>query len=235
MPQIELGDLDWAALRNQLNSEGYAVSRPVLSPVQCLTLCRAYDDPATDFRSTVVMARHGFGQGEYKYFADPVPDLVEALRVALYPPLATIANEWSASLGVGPRWPDDLSALKAMCQAAGQTHPTSLLLKYGPGDFNCLHQDMYGDLHFPLQVIFLLSAPDKDFTGGELVLVEQRPRQQSRPMIVPLVQGAFALIPARERPRAGSKGIYRTQMRHGVSVVRSGDRRTLGLIFHDAK
>lgn len=231
---IDVQTLDWANLRDQLNTEGFAVSGPVLSADECLKLRGAYDDPSTDFRSTVVMARYGFGRGEYKYFADPAPALVETLRMALYPPLSAIANDWEESLGKARRWPRDLSELKAMCRAAGQTRPTSLLLTYGRGDYNCLHQDLYGAVHFPLQVIFLLSAPGKDFSGGELVLVEQRPRMQSRPMIVPLVQGACAVIPVRERPKLGRNGIHRTQMRHGVSMVRSGERRTLGLIFHDA-
>jgi len=232
--RTRLETLDWMSIKAQLDEEGFAVSAPVLSPDECASMRRAYEDPCTRFRSTVVMARHGFGQGEYKYFADPAPDLVQTLRAALYPDLAVIANEWAVALGEERRWPDDLEALKALCLAAGQTRPTSLLLKYGPGDYNCLHQDIYGAVHFPLQAIFMLSAPEADFTGGELVLVEQRPRMQSRPMIVPIPQGAFAVVPVRERPRRGRHGMSRTQMRHGVSRVRSGERRTLGLIFHDA-
>jgi hypothetical protein len=180
------------------------------------------------------MQRHGYGQGEYRYFARPLPDLVERLRRELYPPLAAIADVWAERLGSPRRWPADHAGLAAECAAAGQSRPTPLLLRYGPGDYNRLHQDLYGDLAFPLQVIVLLDAPRRDFIGGELVLSEGRARMQSRPIVVPLAKGAAAVIPVRERPIAGARGWRRASLRHGVSEVRSGLRRTLGIIFHDA-
>jgi hypothetical protein len=180
------------------------------------------------------MARHGFGNGEYKYFARPLPVLVMTLREALYERLAPIANSWSECLGDAAPWPASHGSLVARCAAAGQTRPTPLLLRYGSGDYNCLHQDLYGDIHFPLQAILLLDRPGIDFHGGELILVEQRPRRQSRPMVVPLTQGAIAVIPVKERPVQGVRGTSRVQIRHGVSKVHRRLRRTLGLIFHDA-
>lgn len=226
--------LDWVALAQQLDNQGYALTSQLLDEIQCQQLAQAYDDPATAFRSTVVMARHGFGKGEYRYFARPLPPTVQFLREAFYPSLATIANLWAEKLGAPGLWPATFAQLETLCQDAGQTRPTPLLLKYGPGDFNCLHQDIYGDIHFPLQLVILLDRPGIDFDGGELILVEQRPRMQSRPMVVPIQQGMAAIIPVRERPRAGTRGLYRTQMRHGVSEIRRGTRRTLGIIFHDA-
>jgi hypothetical protein len=181
------------------------------------------------------MARHGFGRGEYKYFADPLPTDVAALRNALYPPLAAIANRWNAALGVVRRFPDVHGDFLAECHAAGQVKPTPLLLEYGEGDYNCLHQDVYGEHVFPLQVAFLLSRPRADFTGGEFVLTEQRPRMQSRAEVVPLEQGCGVIFPVRERPVQGTRGVYRVNMRHGVSRLRSGTRHTLGIIFHDSK
>jgi hypothetical protein len=192
-----------------------------------------YEDDGR-FRSTVVMGRHGYGQGEYRYFARPLPDLVQRLREDLYPPLAAVANAWAERLGVERRWPTDHTALAAECAAAGQGRPTPLLLRYGPGDYNRLHQDIYGELVFPLQVVTLLDAPGRDFTGGELVLSEGRARMQSRPIVVQLAQGDAVVIPVRERPVARARGWVRATMRHGVSEVRSGRRRTLGIIFHDA-
>jgi hypothetical protein len=192
-----------------------------------------YDDDA-HFRSKVVMARHGFGRGEYKYFSYPLPALVSGLRTALYPPLATLANEWMAALKSGVRYPPSHTEFLARCHATGQTRPTPLLLRYGEGDYNCLHQDLYGEHVFPLQVAFLLSRPDADFAGGEFVLTEQRPRMQSRAEVVPLRQGDGVIFAVNERPVQGGKGIYRVKMRHGVSRLRSGSRYTLGIIFHDA-
>lgn len=181
------------------------------------------------------MARYGFGSGEYKYFAAPLPPVVQTLRDRLYPPLADIANNWNARLGLEMSWPSDLSGLRALCQAHGQTRPTPLILKYQAGDYNCLHQDLYGEIHFPLQVIICLSVPETDFTGGELVLVEQRPRRQSRPMVLRLNQGDAAIIPVRDRPVRSHRGWSRVQMRHGVSEVMQGERFSLGVIFHDAR
>jgi hypothetical protein len=192
-----------------------------------------YDDDA-HFRSKVLMARHGFGRGEYKYFSYPLPALVSGLRTALYPPLATLANEWMAALKSSVRYPPSHAEFLKRCHAAGQARPTPLLLRYGEGDYNCLHQDLYGEHVFPLQVAFLLSQPDADFAGGEFVLTEQRPRMQSRAEVVPLRQGDGVIFAVNERPVQGGKGIYRVKMRHGVSRLRSGSRHTLGIIFHDA-
>jgi hypothetical protein len=192
-----------------------------------------YDDDAL-FRSRVIMARHGFGQGEYRYFAYPLPDLVERLRTAIYPGLARIANGWAAPLGMDATYPAAHADYLAACHAAGQTRPTPLLLRYGTGDFNCLHQDLYGAMMFPLQLAVLLSRPGEDFAGGEFVLVEQRPRQQSRAEVVPLRQGDAVVFAVNQRPVQGTRGVYRVAMRHGVSRVRGGQRHTLGVIFHDA-
>lgn len=189
---------------------------------------------AASFRSEVNMARHGFGRGVYRYFADPLPEPVAALRRELYSPLADIANRWARTMGTGQSFPDTHAEFRARCHAAGQTRPTPLLLRYGPDDWNALHQDLYGEHVFPLQVAILLSEPGRDFTGGEFVLTEQRPRMQSRPAVVPLRQGDAVVFPARERPVQGAKGVYRVQMRHGVSKLHSGERFTLGIIFHDA-
>ncbi|HJT11863.1 MAG TPA: 2OG-Fe(II) oxygenase, partial [Dongiaceae bacterium] len=194
----------------------------------------SYDDDAR-FRSKIVMARHGFGQGEYKYFAAPLPQTIAALRARFYPPLAEIANRWNEDLGIATRFPDALDAFLARCHKAGQTRPTPLLLKYGTGDYNCLHQDLYGEHVFPLQLAILLSEPERDFTGGEFVLTEQRPRRQSRVEVVPLRRGEGVIFPVHHRPVAGTRGTYRVTMRHGVSRLRSGHRMTLGVIFHDAK
>ena len=192
---------------------------------------------ATDvpFRSSVVMARHGFGRGEYKYFAYPLPEPVAVLRAALYPPLAEIANRWNQAMAIDLRYPREHASYLARCREAGQAKPTPLLLQYGAGDYNCLHQDLYGEHVFPLQVTLLLSRPGEDFTGGEFVLTEQRPRMQSRAEIVPLAQGEAVIFPVHHRPVQGTRGIYRVNMRHGVSRLRSGHRHTLGIIFHDAK
>jgi hypothetical protein len=223
----------WDAVERDLDAQGYAAIESLLDPAACAATAALYADEHR-FRSRVVMARHGFGRGEYQYFAHPLPPLVPALRTALYPWLAPIANRWHAAMGIASRFPADHAAFLARCHAAGQTKPTPLLLQYGPGDYNCLHQDLYGAHVFPLQVIVLLSQPGRDFEGGELVMTEQRPRMQSRPMVVPLRQGDAAVIAVHQRPVDGSRGTYRVNLRHGVSVVRSGHRHTLGIIFHDA-
>ncbi|MGI9203144.1 MAG: 2OG-Fe(II) oxygenase [Woeseiaceae bacterium] len=230
-----VAELDWAGVRDNLDADGYALSKAVLSSAECASINRLYDSPETDFRSRIDMARYNFGKGEYKYFDYPLPETVNGLRDALYPPLAEIANTWSTKLGTDVRWPGTLSAFIDQCHAAGQLRPTPLILRYGEGDYNCLHQDLYGDVYFPLQVVCMLSEPAHDFDGGELVLVEQRPRMQSRPMVLSLAQGDIAIIPVRERPRQGTRGFHRVQMRHGVSVLRRGHRATLGIIFHDAR
>jgi hypothetical protein len=219
-------------LATNLADHGHATA-PLLDAATCRWLAALYDDDAR-FRSRVVMQRHNFGRGEYKYLAYPLPEPVAALRAALYPPLAAIANAWRAALGEAARFPPTLEAFLAECHAAGQTRPTPLLLRYGEDDYNCLHQDLYGPLVFPLQLTVLLSAPGTDFTGGEFVLVEQRPRAQSRPIVVPLAQGEAVIFPVHHRPVQGTRGSYRVTMRHGVSRVRSGRRHTLGIIFHDA-
>ena len=227
------GSIDWAAVESRLGEQGWGSLGRLLTPADCTALAALYDADAP-FRSRVIMARHGFGRGEYRYFAYPLPAIVAELRTALYPPLAAIANRWNAQLGLDARYPGRHDAYLAQCHAAGQVRPTPLLLRYGPGDYNCLHQDLYGDLVFPLQVVVLLSDPVKDFSGGELVLTEQRPRMQSRAEVVPLRQGEAAVIPVHHRPVRGSRGVYRVTMRHGVSRLRDGRRHTLGLIFHDA-
>ncbi len=232
--EARLATLDWQRIAASLDAEGCAHIGAVLSPVECRSLIAMYDDDAR-FRSRIVMTRHGFGRGEYKYFAAPLPEVVAALRTALYPPLAAIANRWNAALGVEVRYPEAHEDFLARCRRAGQTKPTPLLLRYGEGDYNCLHQDLYGEQVFPLQVAFLLSEPARDFTGGEFVLTEQRPRMQSRAEVVPLGQGDGVIFPVHHRPVQGKRGVYRVTMRHGVSRVRSGHRHTLGVIFHDAR
>jgi uncharacterized protein len=225
--------LDWAQIAAEIDAHGCAGTGVLLEGDECVALAKIYaSDPL--FRSRVVMARHGFGRGEYKYFAYPLPVTVRALREALYPPLAAIANRWSEAMGIDLRYPREHANYLERCHAAGQRRPTPLLLQYGPGDYNCLHQDLYGDLVFPLQVAFLLSRPGKDFAGGEFVLTEQRPRVQSRAEVVPLVQGEGVIFPVHHRPVRGTRGSYRVTMRHGVSRLRSGCRHTLGIIFHDA-
>jgi hypothetical protein len=219
-------------LVEDLATQGYA-TRPLLPVDTCQTLAALYDEDAR-FRKRIVMEQHAYGKGEYKYFGYPLPDPVAALRTALYPPLAEVANAWRRILGETDMFPATLEAYLARCHAAGQVRPTPLLLRYGPGGFNCLHQDLYGDLVFPLQVTVLLAAPGEDFTGGEFIMVEQRPRAQSRPIVVPLQQGQAVIFPVHHRPGIGTRGPYRLTMRHGVSRIHSGRRHTLGLIFHDA-
>ena len=227
-------NIDWDGVNRSLDEEGYALTEPFLSVDQCRTLRKQYVSEATLFRSTIDMARYNFGRGEYKYFDYPLPDDVALLRQYFYSHLAPVANRWATTLGKAPEWPDELQSLTNRCHREGQKRPTPLMLRYGPGDFNCLHQDLYGPIHFPLQVIVLLSAPGDEFDGGELILVEQRPRLQSRPIVVRIRQGAAAIIPVRERPRRGARGFHRAPMRHGVGEVMAGERYTLGLIFHDA-
>lgn len=225
---------DWAQKENELNERGYTVIPDLLSAVQCAAVAALYDEDPR-FRSRIVMARHNFGRGEYKYFAYPLPSLIAGWRTALYPPLAAIANRWHEAVGTDVRFPADHAAFLKRCHDAGQTRPTPLLLRYGPGDYNCLHQDLYGEHVFAIQATVLLSAPGRDFTGGEFVLTEQRPRMQSRAEVVPLTQGDAVLFAVNHRPVKGARGFYRVTLRHGVSRIRAGQRLTLGLIFHDAR
>ena len=217
-----------------LDAQGWAVIPRLLDRTACLAAAAAWQGEGR-FRSRIVMARHGFGRGEYRYVDYALPDPVERLRSALYPPLAEVANRWRAALGLADRFPCAHSDYLHRCRAAGQARPTPLLLRYGPGDYNCLHQDLYGAEVFPLQAAILLSRPGDDFTGGEFLLSEQRPRRQSRATVVPLEQGDAVVFAVSERPVRGARGFYRTRMKHGVSTVRSGERYTLGIIFHDAE
>jgi hypothetical protein len=231
--QQRLAALDWVNIALELDNHGCAMVNALLSRADCETLATTYPQDEL-FRSRVVMARHGFGRGEYKYFRYPLPERVAALRENLYPHLAGIANTWNERMGIEIRYPSEHAAFLERCHQAGQTRPTPLLLEYGEGDYNCLHQDVYGEHVFPLQVAFLLSMPERDFTGGEFVLTEQRPRMQSRAEVVPLRQGDGVIFPVHHRPVSGVRGYYRVNMRHGVSRLRSGSRHTLGVIFHDA-
>jgi uncharacterized protein len=232
VPRVDA--VDWAAMAASLDAQGCAVTGPLLTADECAVLAGRYSEDAL-FRSRVVMTRHGFGRGEYKYFAYPLPDLVAALRSALYPHLAPIANRWNEAMGIATRYPQGHEDFLKRCHEAGQVRPTPLLLQYGAGDYNCLHQDLYGEHVFPLQVTVLLSQPGADFAGGEFVLTEQRPRMQSRAEVVPLGQGEAVIFPVHHRPVQGTRGVYRVNMRHGVSRIRAGSRHTLGVIFHDAK
>ncbi len=225
--------LDWARIATDLDAHGWATTGALLGREECAALAQSYASDAL-FRSRVIMARHGFGRGEYKYFAYPLPELVAALRDAFYPRLSGIANRWNDLMRVAVRYPHEHTSYLAQCHAVGQNRPTPLLLQYTCGDYNCLHQDIYGELVFPLQVTFLLSCPAHDFTGGDFVLTEQRPRMQSRAEVVPLGHGEGVIFPVHHRPVRGTRGTYRVNMRHGVSRLRSGQRRTLGVIFHDA-
>ncbi len=229
-----VGAIDWDRLAVDLDGRGFATLERILDSEECRAIAALYDDESR-FRSRVVMARHGFGRGEYQYFRYPLPELVADLRLSLYPRLAPIANGWNEKMRVEARFPPQHAEYLERCHAAGQTRPTPLLLRYGAGDFNALHQDLYGEHVFPLQVAFLLSEPSKDFEGGELVLTEQRPRTQSRAAVVPFRQGDGVVFAVNHRPVQGTKRTYRVTMRHGVSEVRSGRRYTLGVIFHDAK
>jgi len=230
----QLDRFDWAALAQSLDDAGWALLPGLLAPSDAAAVAALYEDDAR-FRSTIVMARHGFGRGEYKYFTYPLPPIVQALRTALYERLAPVANRWNATLSLDDRYPETHAEFLARCHEAGQRRPTPLLLRYGAGDFNALHQDLYGELAFPLQVAVLLSAPGEDFTGGEFVLVEQRPRMQSRAEVVPLGRDDAVVFAVHHRPVRGTRGTYRVNLRHGVSRLRSGRRHTLGVIFHDAR
>lgn len=231
---MKLDAIDWSEVDARLNSDGCAVVRGLLDSDECRAHASAYDDAAR-YRSRVVMERHGFGRGEYKYFAYPLPERLAHLRRALYPPLAHIANRWHAAMGMEVRFPDEHAAFIDRCRAAGQLQPTPLILQYREGDYNCLHQDLYGEHVFPLQVAVLLSRPGEDFAGGQFVLTEQRPRMQSRVEVVQLEQGDAVIFPVNYRPVNGTRGVYRVNLRHGVSRVRSGLRHTLGIIFHDSE
>jgi hypothetical protein len=232
--ETRVAGYDWAALSDEVSAFGCAVIPKLLWPAECRQIAGLYPEEA-HFRSHIHMARHGFGKGEYRYFKYPLPDLVGGVRTALYPRLATVANEWNDRMGVDERYARDHATFLKSCHDAGQTRPTPLLLQYVPGDFNCLHQDLYGDLAFPLQVAILLSVPGEDFTGGEFVLTEQRPRMQSRAEVVPLLQGDAVAFAVHNRPVKGSKATYRVNLRHGVSRLKSGMRHTVGIIFHDAR
>jgi hypothetical protein len=226
--------IDWTQATSELDAQGCAVLKQLLSPAECRQLAALYPDDK-NFRSRIVMGRHGFGRGEYKYFSYPLPDLIAGLRPALYTKLRDVANRWNEAMGIEIRYPESHDAFLRRCHAAGQTRPTPLLLQYGAGDYNCLHQDLYGEHVFPLQVAILLSEPGRDFAGGEFVLTEQRPRMQSRPEVVPLAQGDAVAFAVHVRPVQGTRGFYRVNLRHGVSRIRSGHRHTVGVIFHDAK
>jgi hypothetical protein len=228
-----IATMDWNQVAVDLDAQGCAMLSGLLSADECGALAALYDDDAR-FRSRIVMSRHGFGRGEYKYFAYPLPEPIASLRPALYPPLRQIANRWNEAMDIGARYPDDHTAFLKRCHDAGQRRPTPLLLRYKAGDYNCLHQDLYGEHVFPLQVAILLSEPGRDFTGGEFVLTEQRPRMQSRAEVVPLRQGDAVAFAVHHRPVQGTRGIYRVKLRHGVSRLRYGRRHTAGVIFHDA-
>jgi len=226
--------LDWARIGGELDERGCAATGTLLTDRECDAITALYDRDQ-GFRSRIVMARHGFGRGEYKYFAYPLPAPVATLRASLWSPLAAVARRWAGLLGISEEFPAEHADYLARCHAAGQERPTPLLLRYGVGDYNCLHQDLYGDVHFPLQVAFLLNEPGTDFEGGEFVLTEQRPRMQSRAEVVPLRRGEGVIFAVNQRPVGGGRGVYRVAMRHGVSRIRSGRRHTLGIISHDAR
>lgn len=228
--------IDWARVSRELDAQGNATIDALLTQPECEAIAALYDhdDEEALFRSRVVMGRHGFGRGEYRYFAYPLPELVTSLRASLYPRLVPVANRWNESMKVEVRYPNDHARFLERCHEAGQTRPTPLLLQYGADDYNCLHQDLYGEHVFPLQVAILLSEPGRDFTGGEFVMTEQRPRMQSRPMVLPLRQGDAVVFAVHQRPVQGTRGVYRVNLRHGVSRVHTGRRHTVGVIFHDA-
>ena len=226
--------VDWARVGADLDAKGFAVMPQLLTPRACQEITAMYDDDRR-FRTRIVMARHGFGSGEYKYFAYPLPGRIGELRIALYPEFARIANRWNMGMGIDVRYPKTHAEFLERCHEAGQTRPTPLLLQYVAGDYNCLHQDLYGEHVFPLQIAILLSEPGRDFEGGEFILTEQRPRMQSRAAVVPLRQGDGVVFAVHHRPVRGTRGTYRVALRHGVSEIRSGQRHTVGIIFHDAK
>lgn len=226
-------DISWEQVYRDLDAEGNAIIKGLMSSNECDSIRVLYDNEDL-FRSNVVMERHGFGRGEYRYFSYPLPDLISTLRTSLYPRLVQIANRWNEAMNIDVRYPATHADYIQRCHKAGQKKPTPLLLKYGTDDYNCLHQDLYGEHVFPLQIAILLSEPGKDFTGGEFVMTEQRPRMQSRPMVVPLRKGDGVVFAVNYRPVTGKKSVYRVNLRHGVSRLRSGSRYTLGIIFHDA-
>jgi uncharacterized protein len=226
--------LDWNRVSQDLEAQGSAMIERLLSPDECQAIAGLYSKDDI-FRSHVVMGQHGFGRGEYKYFSYPLPDLIAGLRTAVYPHLVPIANRWNNAMGIDVRYPEKHADFIERCHQAGQVRPTPLLLQYGADDYNCLHQDLYGEHVFPLQVAILLSEPNKDFTGGEFVMTEQRPRMQSRPIVVPLRQGDCVVFAVHHRPVQGTRSVYRVNLRHGVSRIRSGRRHTVGIIFHDAQ
>jgi len=233
--QKRIGSLNWEEAEESLSARGYAVTDPILSSEECASIVSLYNQPAR-FRSHVIMERHRFGVGDYKYFANPLPDLVENIRTAAYPHLAKVANEWAKAFGDNkPPFPADHAAFLKLCHKAGQTKPTPLMLHYEAGGYNSLHQDLYGEIAFPLQMVFLLGQPGRDWEGGEFLLVEQQPRAQSKGEVVSASQGQAIIFTTRYRPAKGSRGYYRVNLRHGVSRVHSGTRYTLGIIFHDAK
>lgn len=234
MTSVDKDKVDWQSIHSSLDDDGVSFKTPLLSSNACTRIRQFYDDSDIAFRSTIKMARYNFGRGEYKYFDYPLPEEISSLREYLYANLVPVANEWEKRLRRDVTWPANFGDLTKQCHAAGQCRPTPLLLRYREGDYNCLHQDLYGPIHFPLQVVIQLSKPDVEFEGGELILVEQRPRMQSRPIVARLAQGEAAIIPVRERPRLGTRGYHRAPMRHGVGEVTKGERLTLGMIFHDA-
>lgn len=231
--EVRISDLDWDRIYSELNEHGYARAGKILHDRECEACIANYDEDLL-YRSRVVMKRHNFGLGEYRYFSYPLPDLIDRLRAATYPFLAPLANRWAERMKQDWHYPDDLATFLADCHAQGQERPTPLILRYGAGDYNCLHQDLYGETSFPLQLAVLLNEPGRDFEGGEFILTEQRPRMQSRAEVVPLRQGEAVIFCVNERPVQGARGDYRVKMRHGVSRVRRGNRHTLGMIFHDA-
>jgi hypothetical protein len=231
---IRVETIPWEQISQDLDAEGFAIIRDVLSSDECEQIRQLYEKRDI-FRSNVVMERHGFGRGEYRYFSYPLPSLIATLRTSVYPHLVPIANRWNEAMGINVQYPAKHADYIDRCHRAGQDKPTPLLLKYGTDDYNCLHQDLYGEHVFPLQLAILLSEPDKDFKGGEFVLTEQRPRMQSRPMVIPLQKGDGVVFAVRNRPVQGKKNVYRVNLRHGVSRLRSGNRHTLGIIFHDAQ
>jgi uncharacterized protein len=233
-PVERIRRLDWRTLEEELDLQGSTVLKGVLSPEECSSIAKLYA-AEKPFRSRVVMGRHGFGRGEYKYFAYPLPDVIQSMRTELYAKLFPLANRWNEAMNIETRYPEQHEAFIRRCHEAGQERPTPLLLQYGPEDYNCLHQDLYGENVFPIQLAFLLSEPERDFTGGEFVLTEQRLRMQSRPEVVPLRQGDAVAFAVHHRPNKGSRGFYRVNLRHGVSRVRSGQRHVVGIIFHDAR
>jgi hypothetical protein len=230
----KVSDIDWKGIEDELNSQGWSVASKLLAASECDAIAKTYGDDDSRFRSRVVMGRHGFGQGEYRYFAYPLPQMIQDLRTTIYPCLAPLANTWNERMGINVRYPKTHKEFLDRCHAAGQKRPTPLLLQYGPGDYNCLHQDLYGEHVFPIQLAVLLSEPGKDFEGGEFVLTEQRPRMQTRPAVVPLSRGDAVIFAVNQRPHEGTRGDYRVALRHGVSKLRKGQRHTMGIIFHDA-